>query len=272
MQGTDLYLDAAGVDLYDCVFGWRRDRELDFVEKCLDVYGHGRRGAVLDVACGAGRFLAEARARGWRVAGVDSSQRMIDLARARLRSDAQLIVASMADFAVTGRFDVATCWLDSMPYLHTNEEIISHFHCVASALKDGGLYLVDLGFSRWAEPFWYESDPNWEPELVDGWSVRCDDTEVYHDGCDGPPCDPLRHLATEYLYFRTTRSDSDESSDYCYTALKRALHPQEFAALVSASMAFEIVKWFTGDFDLDCTFDAASAKGRGLVLLRKNRQ
>ena len=272
MQKTDLYFDETGVALYDCVFGWPRDRELDFVEKCLDIYGVGERGAVLDVACGTGRFMEEACARGWRVAGVDSSERMIDLARTRLDGDAQLIVADVADFAVAGKFDVATCWLDSLPYLHTNEEIVGHLRCVASALKDDGLYLVDLGFSRWAEPFWYESDPDWKPEFADGWSVRCGDTDVYHDGCDGPPCDPLHHLATEHIYFRTTSPDSDESSDYCYTAMKRALHPQEFAALVSASMAFEIVTCFTGDFDLDRTLNAASAKGRALILLRKNAQ
>ena len=269
---TDLYLDDTGVDLYDCAFSWRRDRELDFVEKCLDVHGDGRRGAVLDVACGGGRFLEEARARGWRVAGVDSSERMIDSAKARLHGDAQLIVASMADFAATDQFDVATCWLDSMPYLHTNDEIVDHLRCVAGALKDGGLYLVDLGLSRWAEPFWHESDPDWKPEFADGWSVCCGDTEVYHDGCDGPPCDPVWHLATEYMYFRATRPDSDESSDHCYTALKRALHPQEFAALVSASMAFEIVEWFTGDFHIDRTLNAANAKGRALILLRRNAQ
>jgi hypothetical protein len=69
------------------------------------------------------------------------------------------------------------------------------------------------------------------------------------------------------MYFRTTNRDSGKVDEYCYTTLKRALHPQEFAALVSASGVFDPV-WFR-DFDFAQTLDVTDGKGRGLVLLMK---
>jgi len=263
-----LYLDEIGITLYDIAFNWQRNTEADFLEKCVDAYGSGAKGTVLDIACGTGKFLQEVSARGWTVAGVDYSAQMVNLARARLSSETQLVVADMSDFAVTGRFDVATSWLDSLTYLRTNEDIISHFHCVARTLKDGGLYLLDISFSRWAGHFWWKQAHDWKPDFSNGWSMSHEDITVYHDGCDGPPCDFVGHLATEYMYFRTTNRDSGKVDEYCYTTLKRALHPQEFAALVSASDVFDLVMWFR-DFDFAQTLDVTDGKGRGLVLLAK---
>jgi len=266
-----LYLDEIGVTLYDIAFDWRRNTESDFLEKCMDAYGSGAKGVVLDIACGTGKFLQEMSARGWKVAGVDYSAQMVNLARARLGGETQFVIADMSDFAVTGKFDVATSWLDSLTYLRTNKDIIRHFHCVAKALKDGGIYLLDFSFSRWAEPFWKAPAHDWKPDFSNGWSMSRGDITVYHDGCDGPPCDCFGHLATEYMYFCTTNSGSGEANEYCYTTLKRALHPQEFAAIVSASDVFDLVAWFR-DFDFAQTLDVTDGKGRGLVLLMKKSE
>jgi SAM-dependent methyltransferase len=269
MAQANLYLDDTGAELYDIAFDWRRDREANFAEACLRAFGERTEGAVLDLACGGGHFLAEMRSRGWRAAGVDLSPLMVERARARVGGDCTLEVANMSRFTVTGAFDIATCWLDSLTYLLTNDDIIRHLQSVARVVKDAGLYLLDIGFGRWADPMWHQPQAEWQPDFSNGWSASRGSLEVYHDGCDGPPCDGMSHTCTEYMYFRATDKTCGTVAEHFYKAPKRALHPQEFAALVSASGVFEVAAWFAGNFDLSQRLESTHGRGRGLVLLRK---
>jgi SAM-dependent methyltransferase len=64
---------------------------------------------VLDIACGAGQWLAEMRHRGARIAGIDISSRAVERCRERLPgADIQEGVAESLPFA-DGRFDLVTC-------------------------------------------------------------------------------------------------------------------------------------------------------------------
>jgi SAM-dependent methyltransferase len=266
---SSAYVDEAAVEWYDIAFDWRRDKEADFAETCLPAFGRKTQGAVLDLACGGGQFLHEMQQRGWRAAGVDLSPQMIHLARGRLGSACALETACISDFTLRRTFDIATCWSDSLCYLLSNEQIIRHLQCVGRVLASGGLYLVDIGFGRWADPMWHARQDDWRPDFSGGWRAERGQVEVYHDGCDGPPCDGLAHVCTEYMYFRATDVSSSGITERTCTAWKRALHPQEFAALVSASNVFEVVEWFSGSFTLDQTLQNSGGRGRGLVLLRK---
>ena len=262
----DPYNDEVGAALYDTAFGWPRTAEADFAEACVRAQGDRGAGALLDLACGSGRFLQEMQARGWHATGVDLNPRMLDQARAVLGEAARLEAACMSRFAAPGPFDLATCWFDSLTYLLTNDGIVRHLRRVAHALAPAGLYLVDLGFSVWADPIWHDPLPQWQPEFAEGWTIVGGAAEVYHDGCDGPPCDALAHTYTEYLHFRRTDVATGAVGEHTYRACKRALHPQEFAALVAASGVLEIAGWFTGDLDLRRAF--TSGRERGLVVLR----
>ncbi len=269
MEKNDLYTDDRGTFLYDIIFGWDRTVEADFLEKCVKAYGDGGKGAVLDLACGTGKFLEEMSRRGWQVAGIDLSPVMINLAKTRLGDKTLLHIASMSSFELPGQYDVVTCWLDSLPYLLTNEDIVNHFRCVGKLLKPDGIYLLDLGFSRWAESFWHLETSDWKPDFSHGWSKTRGEMVVYHDGCDGPPCDYFTHISTEYMFFRVSRGTPEQQKEYCFKTLKRALHPQELAAIVSASGVLKPVAWFTGEFDLNRPFTMSNGKGRCLAILKR---
>jgi SAM-dependent methyltransferase len=78
------------------------------MQAALDALGDGP-GQVLDAGMGAGRLVAELDRRGWTVTGVDSSARMVELARARLPSLAErLLEADLAALPLAGgSFDAA---------------------------------------------------------------------------------------------------------------------------------------------------------------------
>ena len=177
----------------------------------------------------------------------------------------------MSAFTLSGPFELATCWLDSLGYLLTNEQIARHFRRVADVLAPGGLYLLDVGLSAWAGAFWAGAPDDWRPAFGDGWTMTRGDVEVYHDGCDGPPCEPFAHVYTEYLHFRRTDLASAATSERTYATRKRALHPQELAAMVEAAGGLEIVAWHTGRMDLSERFDSTDGKGRAVVVLRRKR-
>ncbi|MBN1919546.1 MAG: class I SAM-dependent methyltransferase [Verrucomicrobia bacterium] len=265
---TDLFYDEnAAVKHYDIAFGWERTIEADFLEGCVERYAPGVERSLLDVACGTGTFLVEMAKRGWRVAGVDASAEMLKLARERVPKAEALVEADMADFALEGRYDVATCWLDSITYLLRNEQFIEHFRCVAKTLRPGGLYMVDLEFARWALPFWREEASGWQPHFDEGWSTTRDGIEVYRDECAGPPCDPVAHTYTEHMRFRVTETGT--TREHIHTSAKRALHPQELAALISASGVFDLAAWFGGKMSLYQPLEETDAKGRGFLILRR---
>lgn len=270
--GTELYGDDGGAELYGIAFDWRRHEEADFAEACLRRYGPGCEGnALLDVGCGGGQFLEEMHSRRWRLAGVDLSPAMIARARRRLPKEVPLEVACMSEFALQGPFDIVTCWCNSLPYLLTNQEIIRHLQRVARVLTPGGVCVVDVGFNCWAHPMWHEPQGDWRPDFSGAWCATRGTVEVYHDGDDGPPCEARSHLCTEYMHFRVSDRATGAVTERTYATRKRALHPQEFAALVSASRAFECAAWFTGAMDLNQPFESTDGRGRALVVLRTRR-
>ncbi|GAA1444796.1 class I SAM-dependent methyltransferase [Leifsonia poae] len=101
-----------------------------------DVTGH----RILDAACGSGPILSDLRDRGAVATGFDSSQGMLDQARQRLGTDADLFVADLADalpFADDTFDDVIVS--QALHYLEDWAPTLAEFHRV---LKPGGRLIV----------------------------------------------------------------------------------------------------------------------------------
>ncbi|MFC3960966.1 class I SAM-dependent methyltransferase [Nocardia jiangsuensis] len=108
----------------------------------LDLAGKvgGRR--ILDAGCGAGSLSAALRARGARVTGVDASPRMLDLARQRLGTEAELYVADLAEplpFADDEFDDVVASLV--LHYLRDWGSVLSEIRRV---LAPGGRLLISV--------------------------------------------------------------------------------------------------------------------------------
>ena len=145
----------------------------------------GRR--TLDLACGTGTLALILADAGWDVVGLDSSEPMLALARAKAAAAdtagrLAFVHADMRDLrTIVGRapaqgedvlavrpasFDLVTCTYDSLNYLLAEEDLAKCFDGVARALRPGGLFFADMNTRRFLEYDWGVHEVVERPGLV----------------------------------------------------------------------------------------------------------
>jgi predicted TPR repeat methyltransferase len=98
---------------------------------------------VLDLCCGTGLLAGELIVRGYRIVGVDASDEMLAVARARLGEHGALIRETLPSLTVGGVFDAAVCTFDGLNYL-TPDELRLTAAAVARSLRPAGWFVFDL--------------------------------------------------------------------------------------------------------------------------------
>jgi 2-polyprenyl-3-methyl-5-hydroxy-6-metoxy-1,4-benzoquinol methylase len=103
--------------------------------------------SILDVACGDGAFAVAMAGKGYSMTGVDSSPDMLRFARQRAERagvEIEFVQADMRAFELDRKFDLATCWYDSLNYLTEPEDLAKAMRGVCAALRDGSLFIFDM--------------------------------------------------------------------------------------------------------------------------------
>jgi SAM-dependent methyltransferase len=117
------------------------DGDLPFLEQVFGAPG----GAILDVACGAGRHSIPLARRGYDVTGVDLSTTFLD--EARRRSEALAIEwhrGDMRELPWRDRFDGALCFGNSFGY-YDREGTRAFVRTLAASLKQGAALVLETG-------------------------------------------------------------------------------------------------------------------------------
>ena len=114
----------------------------DTVEPVLRRHRDGGR-RLLDLACGTGESLLPFLRRGYAVTGCDLSEAMLRQARAKAPG-VRLVRADVTALPPLGRFDVVTCFDDSLNYLCSPEELETAFRSARRSLAPGGVFAFDL--------------------------------------------------------------------------------------------------------------------------------
>lgn len=127
--------------------------DLTAIEQRWSPPGRSRR-CWLEPACGSGRYLRAARARGIDGIGFDINPDMIEYAgrrarRARGSASERYFVASMTDFAdrVERPVTFAINPINTIRHLDTDEQMLAHFEQMARVLGPGACYCVGLSIS-----------------------------------------------------------------------------------------------------------------------------
>jgi len=118
---------------------------------------------ILDLACGEGTFAVAMANRGLRVTGVDLSPDMLEIARQRAATEGvrvKFLRQDMRSLSLRGRFDLVTCWFDSLNYLLEIDDLARTFAGVSRVLDENGVFIFDVNTIRGLAVEWV-SEPSY---------------------------------------------------------------------------------------------------------------
>lgn len=116
-----------------------------------------RRSHILDLCCGTGYTVARLEKKGYRVTGLDGSEKMLRYAK-RHATRSRFVLGDARSFNLAQSFDAVISTFDSLNHFMTLNELRAVIKNVHAALKPGGLFLFDMnmesGFlNHWADYF-----------------------------------------------------------------------------------------------------------------------
>lgn len=133
--------------LYDSLGKDHTTEAQELLDRATDLLGRIP-GSWLDVACGTGQHLAVLGDQVDEVVGVDLSEAMLDVARARLGGRVELRVADQRHLALGRRFEVVTSLFSSIGYAADLDELDATVAALADHVAPGGLLIIE----PWVEP------------------------------------------------------------------------------------------------------------------------
>ncbi|UCF69668.1 MAG: class I SAM-dependent methyltransferase [candidate division WOR-3 bacterium] len=107
-------------------------------------------GDVLELGCGTGRVLIPIANEGIKITGLDASERMLAIARKKVKSDKELrknvtlVHGDMKSFKLNKKFSLIYVAFRSFQCLLTKKDQIACLECVFEHLVEGGCLIVDL--------------------------------------------------------------------------------------------------------------------------------
>jgi len=102
---------------------------------------------ILDLSCGDGAFAILLARQGFKVTGVNTSSWSLEYARSRAREEGLSIgflLQDLRNLSSDFRFDLATCWFDSLNTLLDEEELYKVFCNVQDVVQPGGVFLFEM--------------------------------------------------------------------------------------------------------------------------------
>ena len=141
-------------EIYDIAFSWDLVEEIRFFKRVFETQVPFSVKRILEPACGTGRMLRALVGAGFKVTGYDDNPFMVRYAEDSIAADgryARMMLAEMASAEIPGEFDAAVNSINSIGYLHSDEEIVSHFRTTGSSLREDGVYVLHLNFAHKGE-------------------------------------------------------------------------------------------------------------------------
>ncbi|MGF3067416.1 class I SAM-dependent methyltransferase [Facklamia sp. P12945] len=103
---------------------------------------------VLDMACGTGYFSRLLAKNYQQVKGMDLNEAMIDQAKKQAGNEYENLIFQQGDMlnleAEEGKYDLVTCYADSLCFLKNEEELKQALFSMVNCLKDSGRLLFDV--------------------------------------------------------------------------------------------------------------------------------
>ncbi|MDE2890432.1 MAG: class I SAM-dependent methyltransferase [Gemmatimonadota bacterium] len=138
-------------EIYDIAFSWDLSEEVRFFRRVFETHLPFPVNHILEPACGTGRMLRALAGAGIQVTGYDANPSMAQYAKDSIAADGtdfRVMLAEMSSAGIPGLFDAAVNSINSIGYLHSDDEIVSHLRATGSSLREKGVYIVHLNFAH----------------------------------------------------------------------------------------------------------------------------
>lgn len=154
------------------------DLWLEFVEPYLKPND-----TILDLACGTGTFATMLKLKGYNSEGLDLSNEIIEIANEKRKInhlDIPFYVMDMTSFKLDKKYDMITCFFDSVNFLDNKSKIKKMFDSVYNHLKTNGYFIFDIA----SKVLFNEYDGNeihkdYETFYID-WVTKKEDNKLNH--------------------------------------------------------------------------------------------
>jgi SAM-dependent methyltransferase len=219
-------------DIYDLVYRNKNyDEECSIIRTLFDLYGDGCILSVLDLGCGTGNHALRLAAQGYRVAGVDRSDEMLDTARVKAEGKnlpVALYHGDIKSVTINQTFDAVILMFAVLGYQVTNDDLIQTLRNIRRHIRMGGLLIFDV----WYGPAVLSQKPGERVNVVEG-----EDTTIIR--LSSGVLDTLRHVCNVHfkVYKIERRRLVDEATEMHQM---RFFFPQEIAFFLEIA-GFEMV-------------------------------
>lgn len=246
-------------EIYDIAFSWNLSEEIRFFKRVFESHVPFPVKRILEPACGTGRMLRALAGAGFKVTGYDGNPFMVKYASDSIATDgknARVMQAEVASAEIPGEFDAAVNSINSIGYLHSDDDIVSHLKATGSSLCENGVYVLHLNFAHKGKP----PDGNfWTLErggirVSTSWRILNEDSET--------------KLSHQVCTFDVEQNGKIDRFEECHT-LRLWLY-SDLEKLARRSGNFEVAAIFGEDFvELEDKEHVSGEHGNVYVILRK---
>lgn len=220
-------------DIYDSVYrGKNYDEECNIIHTSFDLYGDGCILSVLDLGCGTGNHALRLTDLGYRVAGVDRSEEMLDIARVKAEERGLPVTLYHGDIksvAINQTFDAAILMFAVLGYQVTNDDLIQTLQNIRRHLRVGGLLIFDV----WYGPSVLSQKPGERGSVVEG-----EDTTIIR--LSSGVLDTFQHICD--VHFKAYKIEEGRlAGEATEVHRMRFFFPQEIAFFLQ-NAGFELVR------------------------------
>lgn len=120
---------------------------------------------ILDLCCGDGRLAQLLDLKGFRVAGIDGSERMLEFARERCPR-IEFTAGDARTFELPEPVHAVICTFDALNHVASKDEFAEVCKHVHAALKPGGYFAFDLNREEAYTTLWAQTSAQVEPDMV----------------------------------------------------------------------------------------------------------
>jgi SAM-dependent methyltransferase len=120
--------------------------EVDYIQKLITQFSTNKVESILDLGCGTGTHVNLLSQKGYSVAGVDRSQKMIDIAKTRKTDQTEFFLGDITTINLEKQFDVIVSLFHVISYITNNEDLDAFFRNISKHLKNNGLLIFDCWY------------------------------------------------------------------------------------------------------------------------------